>query len=123
MLAGIAAALRPGGVYLCVDTSASSELAENMGHPLAPFLYTVSCMHCMTVSLAYGGAGLGAEFEDGVDQRAFDQDEDELRPVHRREVERQIKTGERERNDIARRSAGFFDPKQFARAPSQVSFG
>jgi SAM-dependent methyltransferase len=59
MLAGIAAALRPGGVYLCVDTSASSELAENLGHPLAPFLYTVSTMHCMTVSLADGGMGLG----------------------------------------------------------------
>jgi SAM-dependent methyltransferase len=59
MLAGIAAALRPGGVYLCVDTSASSKLAENLGHPLATFLYTVSCMHCMTVSLADGGMGLG----------------------------------------------------------------
>ena len=59
MLAGIAAALRPGGVYLCVDTSASSQLAENLNHPLATFLYTVSCMHCMTVSLADGGMGLG----------------------------------------------------------------
>ena len=59
MLAGIAAALRPGGVYLCVDTSASSKLAENLNHPLATFLYTVSCMHCMTVSLADGGMGLG----------------------------------------------------------------
>ena len=27
---------------------------------MAPFLYTVSCFHCMTVSLAEGGAGLGA---------------------------------------------------------------
>ena len=60
MLAGIAQALRPDGVYLCVDTSASSKLAENVDHPLAPFLYTVSCMHCMTVSLADGGMGLGA---------------------------------------------------------------
>src|SRR6266851_5005608 len=59
MLAGIAQALRPGGTYLCVDTSASSKLAENLDHPLAPFLYTVSCMHCMTVSLADGGMGLG----------------------------------------------------------------
>jgi hypothetical protein len=59
MLAGIAAALRPGGIYLCVDTSASSKLAENLSHPLATFLYTVSCMHCMTVSLADGGMGLG----------------------------------------------------------------
>jgi hypothetical protein len=36
-----------------------SELAENLDHPLGPFLYTVSCMHCMTVSLADGGMGLG----------------------------------------------------------------
>jgi SAM-dependent methyltransferase len=60
MLAGIAQALRPDGIYLCVDTAASSKLAENMHHPLGPFLYTVSCMHCMTVSLADGGMGLGA---------------------------------------------------------------
>jgi SAM-dependent methyltransferase len=59
VLAGIADALRPGGVYLCVDTAASSKLAENLDHPLGPFLYTVSCMHCMTVSLADGGMGLG----------------------------------------------------------------
>ena len=59
MLAGIAAALRPGGVYLCVDTAASSKLADNLDHPLGPWLYTVSCMHCMTVSLADGGMGLG----------------------------------------------------------------
>jgi hypothetical protein len=31
----------------------------NMDHPLAPLLYTMSNMHCMTVSLADGGAGLG----------------------------------------------------------------
>ena len=60
MLAGIAAALRPGGVYLCGETTASSVLAENLDHPLGPFMYTVSCMHCMTVSLAAGGMGLGA---------------------------------------------------------------
>jgi ubiquinone/menaquinone biosynthesis C-methylase UbiE len=60
VLAGIAAALRPGGVYLCVDISASSKLSENLDHPLGPFFYTISCMHCMTVSLADGGMGLGA---------------------------------------------------------------
>ncbi|HTV99726.1 MAG TPA: methyltransferase domain-containing protein [Streptosporangiaceae bacterium] len=60
MLAGIADALRPGGVYLCVDIAASSKLSENLDHPLGPFFYTVSCMHCMTVSLADGGMGLGA---------------------------------------------------------------
>jgi len=60
MLAGIARALRPGGVYLCADIAASSQLSENLDHPLGPFLYTISCMHCMTVSLAEGGMGLGA---------------------------------------------------------------
>jgi SAM-dependent methyltransferase len=59
VLAGIARALRPGGVYLCAEVSASSKLAENLDHTLGPFLYTVSCMHCMTVSLADGGTGLG----------------------------------------------------------------
>jgi SAM-dependent methyltransferase len=59
MLAGIAAALRPGGVYLCVEPAGSSELADNLDHPLGPFLYTISCMHCMTVSLADDGMGLG----------------------------------------------------------------
>jgi SAM-dependent methyltransferase len=60
VLAGIAEALRPGGVYLCVDVAASSNLSGNMDHPLGPFFYTISCMHCMTVSLADGGMGLGA---------------------------------------------------------------
>ncbi len=59
MLAGIAHALRPGGVYLCVDFSASTDLAGNLDHPLGAFFYTISCMHCMTVSLAEGGMGLG----------------------------------------------------------------
>jgi hypothetical protein len=30
-----------------------------MEHPIAPWLYTVSTMHCMTVSLAFDGEGLG----------------------------------------------------------------
>jgi len=60
VLAGIAQALRPDGVYLCADISASSKLSENLDHPFGPFGYTISCMHCMTVSLADGGMGLGA---------------------------------------------------------------
>jgi SAM-dependent methyltransferase len=60
VLSGIFDMLRAGGTYLCVDVQASTDLAENVDHPLGPFLYTVSCMHCMTVSLAQGGAGLGA---------------------------------------------------------------
>lgn len=60
VLRGIHDLLRPGGTYLCVDIQAASDVAGNLEHPLGPLLYTVSCMHCMTVSLALGGAGLGA---------------------------------------------------------------
>jgi SAM-dependent methyltransferase len=59
VLAGIAAALRTGGTFLMVDDRASSHLQENLDHPFGPFLYGVSTMHCMTVSLAQGGEGLG----------------------------------------------------------------
>ena len=60
VLREIHTALRPDGVFLMQDIRASSELHRNMDHPVAPLLYTVSCMHCTTVSLAQGGAGLGA---------------------------------------------------------------
>lgn len=60
VLQGIANALRPDGTFLMVDIAASSRLGENLDLMLGAFIYTVSCMHCMTVSLAQGGAGLGA---------------------------------------------------------------
>ncbi len=59
MLANIHRALRPGGVFLMVDIKASSRLEDNVGAPLSTYLYTVSTMHCMSVSLHAGGAGLG----------------------------------------------------------------
>lgn len=60
MVAGIFASLKPGGYWLCADLCASSHLGENLDHPIGTFGYTVSCMHCMSVSLAYDGEGLGA---------------------------------------------------------------
>jgi 2-polyprenyl-3-methyl-5-hydroxy-6-metoxy-1,4-benzoquinol methylase len=51
--------LRPGGVLLMVDIKASTQLEDNVGVPLATYLYTVSTMHCMSVSLGLDGAGLG----------------------------------------------------------------
>lgn len=60
VLRGIRHHLRPNGVFLMQDISAWRDLAKNAVHPLGIFIYTVSCMHCMTVSLAQGGAGLGA---------------------------------------------------------------
>jgi SAM-dependent methyltransferase len=59
VLANIYRALRPGGVFLMVDIKASSRVEDNIGVPFASYLYTVSTMHCMSVSLALEGDGLG----------------------------------------------------------------
>lgn len=59
VLKRVALALRPEGTFLMQDIAASSHVHKNLEHPLAPFLYTISCMHCMTVSLALNGEGLG----------------------------------------------------------------
>jgi 2-polyprenyl-3-methyl-5-hydroxy-6-metoxy-1,4-benzoquinol methylase len=60
VLQGIRRTLKPDGVYLMQDIRASSDVVKNIGHPLGTLLYAVSCLHCMTVSLAQGGEGLGA---------------------------------------------------------------
>jgi 2-polyprenyl-3-methyl-5-hydroxy-6-metoxy-1,4-benzoquinol methylase len=60
MLKGIRRSLTSDGVYLMQDIQGSSHVHENMEHPGGPLLYMISCMHCMTVSLAQGGDGLGA---------------------------------------------------------------
>jgi SAM-dependent methyltransferase len=51
--------LRPGGVLLLDEPGMSARLEDNIGDPMAPFVYSVSTLHCLTVSLAQGGAGLG----------------------------------------------------------------
>lgn len=60
VLKGIRKTLKPGGNYLMQDIHSTGHVHKNMDHPLGPALYTVSCMHCMSVSLAQGGEGLGA---------------------------------------------------------------
>jgi ubiquinone/menaquinone biosynthesis C-methylase UbiE len=60
VLQNIRRALRPEGVYLMQDIAASSHVHHNLDHPVGPLVYTISCMHCMSVSLAHGGMGLGA---------------------------------------------------------------
>ena len=59
LLKSLHRALRPGGIYLMQDIGGSAHLENNMDFPMAAFLYTASCMHCMPVSLGQGGAGLG----------------------------------------------------------------
>jgi 2-polyprenyl-3-methyl-5-hydroxy-6-metoxy-1,4-benzoquinol methylase len=68
VLAGIAKALRSDGVFLMVDIQASSRLDENLDLPWAPFLYTASTLHCMTVSLALNGVGLGTMWGEQLAQ-------------------------------------------------------
>lgn len=52
-------ALRKDGTFLMQDIAGSSHVHQNLEHPISPFLYTISYMHCMTVSLALDGDGLG----------------------------------------------------------------
>ncbi|MGM0586561.1 MAG: class I SAM-dependent methyltransferase [Pseudomonadota bacterium] len=52
-------ALRSGGTYLVQDIGGSEKLENNIGFPMASFLYAVSCAHCMPISLGQGGEGLG----------------------------------------------------------------
>ena len=60
VLKGIYKALKDDGVYLMQDISGTGHLEKDIEHPIGTFLYTVSTMHCMTVSLAQNGEGLGA---------------------------------------------------------------
>ena len=59
VLQEIARALHPEGTFLMQDIAASSKVQNNIDHPVGPLLYALSVMHCMTVSLAENGAGLG----------------------------------------------------------------
>jgi 2-polyprenyl-3-methyl-5-hydroxy-6-metoxy-1,4-benzoquinol methylase len=60
VLKAIYEALTPDGIFLMQDIRASSHLHKNLEHSLGAYIYTISCLHCMTVSLALGGEGLGA---------------------------------------------------------------
>lgn len=58
-LCGIKHMLAPGGLFSMIDIDASSDHGGNMDHPMGPFLYTISMMHCLPVGLCNKGAGLG----------------------------------------------------------------
>jgi SAM-dependent methyltransferase len=59
LVRAIRQALRPDGTYLCLEINCQDTLEGNVG-PLGALLYSCSVLLCMTVSLAEGGAGLGA---------------------------------------------------------------
>ena len=58
LLQSIRRALRPGGVYVCLDINCSDKLEEN-ANPLGAMFHSVSIFYYMTMSLANHGAGLG----------------------------------------------------------------
>ena len=59
LLKSIRNALKPGGTYLMVEVNVSSKLEDNI-NPMGRLMYSMSTLYCMTVSLAHGGAGIGA---------------------------------------------------------------
>jgi len=62
-------ALAPDGLFVMVDVKGTSDVQEDIKNPFAPFYYGVSLLHCMTVSLAQGGAGLGTMWGEKVARR------------------------------------------------------
>jgi 2-polyprenyl-3-methyl-5-hydroxy-6-metoxy-1,4-benzoquinol methylase len=58
-LKGIRHMLAPDGLFSMVDIKAFSDPADNLDHPMGPFLYTVSLMHCLPIGLHDNGTGLG----------------------------------------------------------------
>lgn len=59
VLRSIHDALVDDGLFVMMDVRGNSALEDNVGNPFAPMLYGISTLHCMPVSLALGGAGLG----------------------------------------------------------------
>jgi SAM-dependent methyltransferase len=60
VLERVYAALRPGGIFLMQDIAGHTKLDDNRSHAFGPLFYTISTMHCMSVSLSAGGPGLGS---------------------------------------------------------------
>jgi SAM-dependent methyltransferase len=64
VLRQVRAALKPDGIFFLKEPHAGNSLAEDIENPMSSILYSVSTMHCLTVSLAHGGAGIGTAFRE-----------------------------------------------------------
>ena len=104
MLRGIRRALRSDGVYLMQDIQGSSHVHENIDHPGAPLLYMISCMHCMTVSLAQGG-----------DERAV------RRLVGAERLRARIDRGRDQRHAVSRNSSRPISMRRISEVPAPIS--
>jgi 2-polyprenyl-3-methyl-5-hydroxy-6-metoxy-1,4-benzoquinol methylase len=63
-LKAIHSALKNDGVYLWTEPNCSEKVEDNI-NPIGRLFSTISPLHCMTVSLAYGGEGLGTIIGEG----------------------------------------------------------
>jgi SAM-dependent methyltransferase len=59
--------LKSDGAFLWSEADVGPRLEDNLG-PVGRTLYGASTMHCMTVSLAYGGEGLGSAISQELAQ-------------------------------------------------------
>lgn len=59
-------ALKPGGVFVMKEPHAADALEDNLANPMAAVLYGCSTLHCLPISLAHGGAGIGTMFGEGL---------------------------------------------------------
>jgi len=60
VLQSVVRSLRPGGTFLMVEPLATGQIDIDVQHPMAPMMYGTSLGHCVQVSLAAGGPGLGS---------------------------------------------------------------
>ena len=58
--------LKPGGTFVMKEPRAGDRLEDNIANPFSPIMYSVSTLHCLTVSLAHDGAGIGTAFGEGL---------------------------------------------------------
>lgn len=59
MLSSVRKALKPGGIFFSMEPKAKDSLAEQLRPEMAQ-AFAMSTLHCITVSLAQGGPGLGS---------------------------------------------------------------
>lgn len=70
VLERIRAALAPEGIFFMKEPRAADDLVGNRANPFAAAVYSISTLHCLPVSLAYGGAGIGmGSFGEGQARR------------------------------------------------------
>ena len=58
LLQAVRRALKPDGIYVCLDVNCSDKLEEN-AEPLGTYFHGASVFYCMATSLAQDGEGLG----------------------------------------------------------------